>query len=615
MPKTLSVFVLLLSVMALPAAAQGPWNGRSAAVVLTYDDALNVHQTTVLPLLDSLNLKATFYLTDNGGRLRAQFPRWKKAAANGHELGNHSIYHPCSGSLPGRSWVPPDYDLDRYTLRRMADEIRSTNLLLETLDGKKERTFAYPCADTRIHDTPYIDAVKNELVAARHVRHELQDPGAVDPWNIAAYMVNGESGEKLISLVKEAQAQRKLLVFLFHGVGGEHSIDVSTEAHRSLVRYLKGQKDIWVAPMVDVAKFIRAKQSPATAHTPGGNVPALKKVYAEYFPMGVAVSPRALKTDEAALITKHFSSMTPENAMKMGPIHPKEHEYFWKDADSIAAFAARTGMKLRGHTLVWHHQTPDWMFTDSKGDTVGRTVLLQRLKEHIFAVAGRYKGKVYAWDVANEVISDRRDEYLRRSPWLRIIGPDFIDSAFTWAHQADPAAQLFYNDYNEISPVKREKIFRLVKGLKDRGIPIHGLGLQAHWAVNEPGRGQLDSTLQRFAQLGVNLQITELDISVYPKEHDARARPAEDSNTAFSAAREQQQREVYGMTFELFRKYRHVITGVTFWNISDRHSWLDDFPVQGRKDYPLLFDAQLQPKKAFSDVIRFAQATSGKKAL
>ncbi|RYY98810.1 MAG: hypothetical protein EOO11_06910 [Chitinophagaceae bacterium] len=594
-----------LCLLGISAGAQTPWNGKSAAVVLTYDDALNVHQTNVLPLLDSLGLRATFYLTDNGGRLRAQFPRWKIAAAKGHELGNHSMYHPCSAKGPGRSWVPPDYDLDRYTQRRIADEIRSTNLLLETLDGKKERTFAYPCADTRIRDTPYIDAVKTDLVAARNVRHEMQDLGRIDPWDIASYMVNGESGEQLIALVKEAQAQHKLLVFLFHGVGGEHGIDVSLEAHRSLLRYLKRQKDLWIAPMVEVAKFICARQSAKGAATPGGNGPALKDAYAAYFPIGVAVSPRALKTDEAGLITRHFSSMTPENAMKMGPIHPKENEYFWKDADSIVAFAQRHSMKLRGHTLVWHNQTPDWIFTDSKGDSVGRTVLLQRLKDHIFAVAGRYKGKVYAWDVANEVISDRRDEYLRPSPWLRIIGPDFIDSAFTWAQQADPAAQLFYNDYNEISPVKREKIFRLVKGMKDRGIPIHGLGLQAHWAVNEPGRGQLDSTLQRFAALGVKLQITELDISVYPKEHDARARRPEDSNTAFTAEREQQQRAVYRMAFELFRKYGSVLSGVTFWNISDRHSWLDDFPVQGRKDYPLLFDAQLQPKKALSDVTNF----------
>lgn len=331
----------------------------------------------------------------------------------------------------------------------------------------------------------------------------------------------------------------------------------------------------------------------------------LKDYYKDYFTMGVAVSPRALKTDEAGLILQHFNSLTPENAMKMGPIHPKEGEYYWRDADSIIAFAQRHKLKVRGHTLVWHNQTPSWLFVNAAGDTVSKEVLLQRIRDHIFAVAGRYKGQIYAWDVVNEAISDRRDEYLRPSPFLKICGEEFIAKAFQWAHEAAPDAQLFYNDYNEISPVKREKIYRLVKSLKDAGVPIHGVGLQAHWAINEPTRGQLDSTLQRFADLGVKVQITELDISVYPKEHDARARKAEDTNTAFTAEREQRQQEVYKMAFELFRKYRNTVSSVTFWNISDRHSWLDNFPVQNRKDYPLLFDKDLQPKKAYWDVVKF----------
>ncbi len=334
-------------------------------------------------------------------------------------------------------------------------------------------------------------------------------------------------------------------------------------------------------------------------------VQGLKNVYRDYFPIGVAVSPRALKTDEAPLILKQFNSLTPENAMKMGPIHPRENEYFWEDADSIIAFAERNRMRVRGHTLCWHNQTSNWMFVDAAGNQVSKDVLLQRLHDHIRAVVTRYKGKIYAWDVVNEAISDKPGEYLRPSPWLQIIGEEYIAKAFQWAHEADPDAQLFYNDYNEISPIKREKIYRLVKSLRDAGVPIHGLGLQGHWAVNEPSRGQLDSTLSRFAQLGVKLQITELDISVYPKEHDARDRRAEDANTAFTTERERKQLEVYKMCFGLFRKYRGAITGVTFWNISDRHSWLDDFPVKGRKDYPLLFDQDLKPKKAFHAVTKF----------
>ena len=331
----------------------------------------------------------------------------------------------------------------------------------------------------------------------------------------------------------------------------------------------------------------------------------LKDYYASYFPVGVAVSPGALKGDEARLIMQQFNSLTPENAMKMGPIHPKPNEYYWKDADSIVAFAQRNNMRVRGHNLCWHNQAPAWMFVDNKGDTVSKAVLLQRLKEHITTVVNRYKGKLYAWDVVNEAISDNPGEYLRPSVWLRICGEEYIAKAFEYAHEADPNAVLFYNDYNEINAVKRAKIYKLVKSLKDAGVPIGGVGLQGHWAINEPSRGQLDSTIQQFADLGLKVQITELDISVYPKEHEATKQEDRRYRHYFFGRRELAQMQVYTMAFEVFRKYKEVISGVTFWNIADRYSWLDNFPVQNRKDYPLLFDRNLQPKKAFWNVVKF----------
>lgn len=332
----------------------------------------------------------------------------------------------------------------------------------------------------------------------------------------------------------------------------------------------------------------------------------LKDYYNNYFPIGVAVSPQALKrADESQLIIQQFNSITPENAMKMGPIHPKENEYNWKDADSIVAFAQRHHIKIRGHNLCWHNQVPNWLFTDSAGNKVTKNVLLQRLKDHITTVVGRYKGIVYAWDVVNEAVSDKPDEYLRNSLWYQICGEEFIAKAFEYAHAADPGALLFYNDYNEISPVKREKIYRLVKSLRDAGVPVSGIGLQGHWAINEPSAPQLDSTIARFAGLGIKVQITELDISVYPKEHTARERQEADNNTAFTVEKETKQMQVYKMCFDIFRKYKNVLSGVTFWNISDRSSWLDNFPVRGRKDYPLLFDKDLKPKKAFWEVVKF----------
>lgn len=260
---------------------------------------------------------------------------------------------------------------------------------------------------------------------------------------------------------------------------------------------------------------------------------------------------------------------------------------------------------MRGHTLCWHSQAPFWFFKDASGNRISKEVLYSRMKEHITAVVSRYKDVIYAWDVVNEVISDKKDEYFRDSEFYKIAGEEFVEKAFEYAHAADPKALLFYNDYNEISAVKREKIIRMINGLKKKGVPVLGVGLQGHWALNEPSRQQLESTLADFSTLNLPLQITELDISVYPKEHDARDKKVEDTDTTFTAGKEEKQREVYKMCFEVFRKYRDIITSVTFWNISDRSTWLDNFPVRGRKDYPLMFDRNLQRKKVYGDIINF----------
>lgn len=356
---------------------------------------------------------------------------------------------------------------------------------------------------------------------------------------------------------------------------------------------------LWFVSCNQSKQLQSTRQHSATVDSTKG----LKDYYKNYFPVGVAVNVRSLRGEDSALLLQEFNSVTPENDLKIGPVHPTETQYNFGNGDAIVAFAQRHNLRIRGHNLVWHYasQTPKWIF-DDYGKQASKELVLQRLKDHIFTVVGRYKGKIYAWDVANEVISDKPDEYLRPSDWYHICGEDYIAKAFQWAHEADPAALLFYNDYNEINPAKREKIFRLVKSLKEAGVPIHGLGLQAHWAINEPSRGQLDSTLKRFSELGVQLHITELDISVYPKEHNARERRPEDATTIFTPEKEQAQMEKYKMCFALFRQYKKYITSVTFWNLSDRYSWLDNFPVRNRKDYPLLFDQNLERKKAYWQV-------------
>ncbi|MCU0407783.1 MAG: endo-1,4-beta-xylanase [Bacteroidales bacterium] len=341
----------------------------------------------------------------------------------------------------------------------------------------------------------------------------------------------------------------------------------------------------------------------SSANIPGQEDPdsmkGLRHYYAGYFPVGVAVAPSSLTGSQAELINWQFNSITAENVMKPGPIHPEENRYSWDNADLIVNYALGHGMKVRGHTLLWHKQSPVWMFRDASGNPVSKEVLLERLKAHITSVVSRYKGKVYAWDVVNEALDDSDSKFYRETEWYRICGEEYIEKAFRWAHEADPGALLFYNDYNTEFPGKRDKVYTLVKNLISQGVPVHGIGLQGHWNILNPSEKDLRAALDKYSSLGVTLQITELDVSVY------RSDETDPADNVFTAEREQKQLEKYKMIFGVFRDYRNVISGVTFWNVSDRSSWLDNFPVRGRKNYPLLFDKNLEPKKAYWEVVKF----------
>jgi peptidoglycan/xylan/chitin deacetylase (PgdA/CDA1 family) len=236
----------------------GPWRGKQCAVVLTYDDALNVHLDKVVPALDSLGLKGTFYLSGFSPSFRARGKDWSVVAQSGHELGNHTLYHPCKGGTPGREWVPPDYDLSRYTVRRMVDEISMANALLEAIDGKTQRTFAYPCGDMMVGDSSYVGEVRRLFPGARGVEGKMQTIDDIDLYTIGSSMINGQSGEELIRRVKDGEAKKLLVVFLFHGVGGEHALNVSLADHRKLLSFLKqNEKDILVATMTDVCEYVK----------------------------------------------------------------------------------------------------------------------------------------------------------------------------------------------------------------------------------------------------------------------------------------------------------------------------------------------------------------------
>ena len=357
-----------------------------------------------------------------------------------------------------------------------------------------------------------------------------------------------------------------------------------------------GRKIIYLLLLTAViSSFIKTKSLPPAGWN---DEKGLKDYYKNYFPVGVAVAPQNLRSADSSIIIQHFNSITAENVMKMGPIHPEENRFNWEPADAIVEFAQSHGMKMRGHTLCWHNQAPRWMFRDTAGNNVSKEVLLKRLKEHITEVVTRYKGKIYAWDVVNEVIADDSATYFRNSLWHQICGEDFVAKAFEYAHAVDPNAKLFYNDYNTEQPVKREKIYRMVKKMKDAGVPIHGVGLQGHWNIYDPLKTELKKSIELFSSLGLDVQVTELDISVYPpgRSRDSTFTPG------LTPEREQKQVEQYKTIFEIARQHKKALTGITFWNVSDRRSWLDN---RGGKNYPLLFDQENKPKKAYYEVIKF----------
>ncbi len=234
------------------------WHNKQCAVVLTYDDAIDIDLDNVVPALDSMNFKGTFYIIGSSPVVNKRMNEWRKTAKEGHELGNHSLFHPCDGSLPGRSFVGPDNDLSKYTVGRAVSEIRATNTLLKAIDGKETRTFAYPCGDRQIGNVFFYEQLRNDFAGARGVGSGLQTIDQIDLDNIDCYAINGQTADYMIDLVKKAMQTHTLLVFLFHGVGGGHSLNVGLREHSQLLHFIKqNEKNIWVAPMVEVAESVR----------------------------------------------------------------------------------------------------------------------------------------------------------------------------------------------------------------------------------------------------------------------------------------------------------------------------------------------------------------------
>jgi endo-1,4-beta-xylanase len=350
--------------------------------------------------------------------------------------------------------------------------------------------------------------------------------------------------------------------------------------------------------------------SPSTA--PAAHEASLARAFAGQFQIGAAAPgtlPASLQPPELELLTRQFNVLTPENCMKPGPIHPERGRLDCVAGDALVRFAEAHQMAVVGHCLAWHQQCPDWLFAAG----IGRDEALAQLREHVHAVAGRYRGRMQGWDVVNEAIADD-GEFLRDTPALRAIGSDYVARAFEFAREADPGAELYYNDYNIERPAKRQRTLRLLEQLLAAGARLDGVGIQGHYVIDQVPFDDIRAAIASYRALGLKVMITELDIDVVDRPdcgadiavHRAYA-PTEDvyaSGCPASVAERQAQQ--YARLFELFSEPSHAVTRVTFWGLHDGRSWLNTWPGK-RTNHPLLFDRACGPKAAYHAVLQTAR--------
>ena len=344
--------------------------------------------------------------------------------------------------------------------------------------------------------------------------------------------------------------------------------------------------------------------------------PTLKDVFKDNFLIGTAMNTwqvAGLDTQAQDIVKKHFSAIVAENCMKIEEIHPEKDRYDFSSADSLVAFGETNGITVTGHTLIWHSQCPRWFWFDEKGELVSPEVLKEHMREHIHTVMGRYKGRIKGWDVVNEAIVE--DGSYRKSPFYQILGEEFIPLAFQYAHEADPDAELYLNDYGMNVPGRRDTYVKLIQDLQARGLRIDAIGMQGHMGMDYPDIDEFEKSLLAFANTGIKVMITEWDMSALPTLN----RTANISDTiafrkainpyteelpdSVSQAWNNRMKEV----FNLFLKHSDKITRVTAWGVTDKESWKNDFPVKGRTDYPLLFDRNYEAKPFVKELINLAK--------
>ncbi|MBI4890626.1 MAG: endo-1,4-beta-xylanase [Acidobacteria bacterium] len=346
----------------------------------------------------------------------------------------------------------------------------------------------------------------------------------------------------------------------------------------------------------------------------GQTAQTLKGAYEGMFKIGAALNRAQFEerdTRGVPIVVEQFNSISPENALKWGPIHPRVDEYDFGAADRFVEFGEKHKMFIVGHCLVWHSQTPRWVFENEKGEPLTREGLLERMQDHIRTVVGRYKGRIGGWDVVNEALNE--DGTMRQTPWYRIIGEDYLVKAFQYAQAADPRAELYYNDYSLANEAKRKGAVELIKKLQAAGVKVSGVGMQGHVRLESPTAKQEAESIEAFAALGVKVHITELDVDVLPRTQRqssadiaAKAEGAANSNPYTAGLPEAVQQALakrYGELFAVFVQHRKSLSRVTFWGVTDGDSWLNNFPTRGRTNHPLLFDREGKKKPAFAAVV------------
>ena len=343
--------------------------------------------------------------------------------------------------------------------------------------------------------------------------------------------------------------------------------------------------------------------------------PGLKDAYEDHFLVGSMIQDSDI-TDAPRVVERHCSIVTVTH-FYWGVVHPAMDVYDFESGDRRVSYALEKGMKVRGHPLLFGTIDPDWVFMDGE-EEVSREVLIQRMEEHIQTIVSRYKGKIHYWDVVNEPTADIFfnlgdepssifDTY-KRHKWYTIIGEEYVELALRFAHQADPDARLYVNENNIVGilgvlSLKRRNFLNIVKGLLERQVPLHGVGIQGHWAHDYPQAEHVAETLELFSSLGLDVQITELDMSTYSIVRWAFP-DLVPVHEAYTPSIEQKQTERYGAFFQVFRRCSDQLSAVVFWGLSDPTSWLRTHP-DGRDDWPLLFDENYEPKKAYRAVVAF----------